>query len=221
MTTSDAGPNRANRLIYGLTSLMSAPLVPEIQLYLANDSHAIWKAMSEGVEDEAAKRPYWAFAWPGGQATARYILDNPDCVAGKRVLDLGCGSAMGGIAAMRSGALSVLANDIDPLACAAAGFNATANDVVVTVSGDDCLAATLEDVDVVLLADVVYEPELQTRVTRFIETAARQGVPVYFADRGKTRLPLRPKAKLAEYDADVFPHMTDLRFERGIVWQLA
>lgn len=208
-------------LIDRTTTLSVAPLVPELQFHLATDSHEIWQTIDAAAPDDRARRPYWAFLWPGGQALARVLLDRPEWVAGKRVLDLGCGSGVGAIAAMRAGAKSALANDIDPLAVAATVLNARTNAVAVDVSADDMLGHLPDDTDIVLMADVVYEPELAVRVQSFIATAARRGVPILFADRGTTRLPMKPMEKLAEYEADVEPPMTHVLFERGIVWRLA
>lgn len=203
------------------TRLSAPPLVPEIPLHLASHSHDIWQSIEEGTADDHSKRPYWAFAWPGGQAMARYLIDNPALVSGRRILDLGCGSGIGAVAAMRAGAGKALANDIDPLALVAARLNAEANGVVVETSADDILGEVPAGIDVILLADIVYEPDLNIRVAGFIEMAIRRKLPILFADRGTTRLPVRPLEKLAEYKADVCPTMVDMQFERGIVWRLA
>lgn len=208
-------------LIRRTTTLASAALVPELRFHLADDSHDIWQTVDEAATNDLARRPYWAFLWPGGQALARVLIDQPEWVAGKRVLDIGCGSGVGAIAAMRAGAASALANDIDPLAVAAASLNAAANGLAIGLSADDMLGSLPDDADVVLMADVVYEPELAVRVQGFVETARRRGVPILFADRGTTRLPIRPLDKLAEFTADVVPAMTHPLFERGIVWRLA
>lgn len=215
-----AGDAEAEALVRRLTQPTAAPLVPDVVLNLAAHSHDIWQTVEE-VAVEAAKRPYWAFAWPGGQALARFLIDAPAHVAGRRVLDIGCGSGMGAIAAMKSGAASAIANDIDPLALTAARLNARANGVDIALDQSDRLGDGLAAVDVVLLADVVYEPDLHTRVGAFLERATKAGVDVLFADRGTTRLPVPPLAKLAEYRADVWPPMIDLSFERGLVWRLA
>ncbi|MFZ4808174.1 MAG: class I SAM-dependent methyltransferase [Hyphomicrobiaceae bacterium] len=201
--------------------LGTAPLVPEVPLYLARHSLDIWQGIELSVIDVAARRPYWAFAWPGGQAKARFLIDNPGEVAGKRVLDIGAGSGIGAIAALRAGAHSAIANDIDPLALSAIALNAAANGCEVELAGTDLLAGDLLGADVVLLSDVVYEPELSTRVARFIETAAAAGASILYADRATARLPLPPRARLATYDAQVFPALEATHFEQGIVWRLA
>lgn len=208
-------------LVRALTSLATSPLVPELRLHLARDSHAIWQDTETAAVHEHAKRPYWAFVWPGGQALARWILDNPASVRGKRVLDIGCGSGITALAAAKAGALLVTVNDIDPLAMLATRLNADANGITFGYEPGDLLGMLPVDIDVVLICDVVYEPELATRVAGFIEAAARAGVTVLFGDRGTTRLPVRPLEKLAEYQASAVPAMQGLHFERGIVWRLA
>jgi predicted nicotinamide N-methyase len=144
------------RFVLQHTSLTSAPLVPEISLHLASDSRHIFQARAEFVPS-ADWPPYWAFAWPGGQALARHILDNARLVAGKTVLDIGSGSGISAIAAKRAGATRVAAADPDPMASLAIGMNARHNGVDVTVSIDD-VQSSAPDEDLVLIADLVYEP---------------------------------------------------------------
>ncbi len=212
-------PEDAHRLIHAHTTVQSLKLVPELKLRLAVRPQKIWEDIERVATDPLAARPFWAFAWPGGQATARFLLDNPQWVAGKSVLDLGCGSGIGAVAALRAGARRVLANDIDPLAVHAAALNAQINGVVLDTSTQDLLGGAPEGIGLILLSDVVYEPELATRVAGFVEDARKRGIPVLFGDRGETRLPKAPKARLARYPANVVPEM-HLQFEQGIVWQL-
>lgn len=218
----DAGTRetKRTRLVQSQAYLVAPPLVPEIQLYLARHARLIWQAVEEAADDPRSSQPFWAFAWPGGQAKARYILDHPELVAGKRILDVGSGSGLAAIAAMQAGAISVLANDVDPLACAAIRLNAAANAVAIDVTDADILAGTPDGIDLVLLADVVYDPELETRVAGFIADAIKRKLPLLFGDRGTTRLPSRPVDKLAEYKVTVFPELEEGFFERGIVWRL-
>ncbi len=201
--------------------LQTAPLVPELPLWLASDSHAIWQEIDELAPEDAARRPYWAFAWPGGQAKARYLLDNPDLVKSRRVVDIGSGSGIGAIAALRAGARGVVANDIDPLALAAIALNAEVNGVEVALSGDDWLDRDVFDADVVMVGDVFYDPELHTRMARFLDRLKARRVPILFADRGTTRLPMRPEACLARYPTQVFPVLEDSHHEDGLLWRLA
>src|SRR5688572_2610508 len=142
------------------TKLLSPPLVPEIKLHLAEESLPIWQKTEEELGEMNVPPPYWAFAWAGGQALARYLLDNPALVAGKAVVDLGAGSGLTAIAAGRAGAASVLASDIDALALAAARLNAVLNGVALDVTPADLLAHPPAAADVVLVGDLFYEREL-------------------------------------------------------------
>lgn len=197
------------------TVLTSTALLPELTLHLAREPFGIFLA----AEKIAADRPYWAFAWSGGQALARWILDNPAEVAGKRIYDIGSGSALTSIAAVRAGAAAVTAADIDPMACAAAVLNAAANGVDVQVTSDDLLGHDL-DVDLVLIGDLFYEPELVTRVSAFLERMARRGIPVLFGDRVTSRRPPLDFASVAEYAAELTPHLEIGYVDQARVWRL-
>lgn len=213
--------SRDLQLLREVTTLQSAPQVPEIALRLAGHAHEIWQSVDARAEHAAAKRPFWAFAWPGGQAKARYVLDNPEVVAGRRVLDIGSGSGIGAIAAARAGARSVVANDVDPLALSAIGENAAANGASLELDGTDLLHGDTRDADVILLSDVVYDLELATRVKRFIDIATTRRATILYADRTTARLPARPKAQLYRMHTQVFPVLEETHFEHACVWQLA
>ena len=217
----------------GLTRLARTALVPEIALHLARDATGIFAAVEAIARVGEKMPPYWAFAWPGGQATARYLLDNPEMVRAKRVVDIGSGSGIAAIAAMMAGARSSLAADIDPLAEIAAAMNARANGVEIATTTADILGA-VPDVDLVLLGDLVYEPEMETRVTALLEAAATRGIEVLVADRTSARR-LRPGRLLvgnrrpkqeshfmpvAEYDALLDPPLPAHPFERARLWRL-
>jgi predicted nicotinamide N-methyase len=201
------------------TVLGTAALVPEVSLHLARESRAVFVAADELMDGGLGSRPYWAFAWPGGQGLARYILDHPALVAGKRVLDVGAGSGLGAIAAMRAGARQAVAADIDPLAIAAIVANARANEVPVAVTAHDLLGEAPE-ADVVLIGDLVYEPDLQLRVGAFIEEAQRSGIAVFYGDRTSARRPRLAFEQLAEYEAPLTPALVDDFVERARVWRL-
>src|SRR5262249_7539388 len=147
--------------------------------------------------------PYWAFAWAGGQALARYLLDAPDNVAGMRVLDLGSGSGLSAIAAARAGAASVLAVDIDPVALAAIALNAAANGVAVPTSAEDLLDRAPGPFDVVLVGDLFYERALAERVERFIDAAAAAGALVLIGDPRRNYFPPGRFVIAAEYAVPV------------------
>ena len=170
------------------TRVAPVPLVPEITLRLADDPIALWEQTGE-------EPPFWAFAWAGGQALARYVLDHPDLVAGRDVLDLAAGSGLVAIAAARAGAASVTAVDIDPLAITAIGINASANDVHVTAKCADLLDETVA-ADVILAGDVCYHKPMATRMLAFL---ARADAEVYVGDPGRAHFPRTGFTALATY----------------------
>lgn len=202
------------------TELMATPLVPELRLHLAEDPRGIFDRADLHVDSGLGARPYWAFAWPGGQALARYLIDNPQRVAGRSVLDLGSGSGIGAIAALKAGASSALAADIDPIADVAARLNAEANGVVLETTTEDLLAAPIRW-QVILIGDLVYEPDLKLRVGRFLETARKAGATVLYADRTSARRPDVDLVLLKEYEAPMVPPLVEDFIERARVWELA
>src|SRR5436853_4814693 len=131
-----ADPDKAS-FIRANTRLLAVPHAPEIRLYLADEATALWEKTEEELGEIGLPPPFWAFAWAGGQALARYILDHPEIVKGKRVLDFASGSGLVAIAAMKAGAASALAADLDPFAVTAAQLNAVANHVMLDVTGED------------------------------------------------------------------------------------
>jgi predicted nicotinamide N-methyase len=201
------------------TTVGAAPLVPDLRLHLATAARDIFLTAEALMDGRLGSQPYWAFAWPGGQGLARYIIDHASLVAGRRVLDIGAGSAIGAIAALKAGAARALAADIDPLAVVAARMNGVLNGVPLEVSSADLLG-TLPDADVVLIGDLVYEPDLLIRVGAFIEAAAAAGRIVLYGDRTSARRPRQPFRLLAEYDAPLMPPLVDDFRERARVWQL-
>ena len=201
------------------TQLGVSVLVPEVRLHLARDARAIFSAAESLVDGGLGSRPYWSFAWPGGQGLARYLLDNPQLVAGKRVLDLGAGSALGAIAALKAGARSALASDIDPLAVVACRLNAEANGVTLAVTSADLLGDG-PDADVILIGDLVYEPDLQIRVGALLEAARIADIPVLYGDRTSARRPRHNFTLLADYEAPLTPPLVDDFVERARVWSL-
>ena len=205
------------RFIERETALSASVLVPEVRLHLARDARKIFSTAETLMDGGLGSQPYWAFAWPGGQGLARYLLDHPHLVAGKHVLDLGAGSALGAIAALKAGARSALASDIDPLAVTACRMNAEANGVVLDVTQADLLAAAPE-ADVILIGDLVYEPDLQMRVGALLEAARAAGIPVLYGDRTSARRPRRDFTLLADTEAPLTPALVDDFIERARVW---
>jgi predicted nicotinamide N-methyase len=202
------------------TRLLSPPLVPEIVLHLAEESVPIWQKTEEELGEMNLPPPYWAFAWAGGQALARYVLDNPQLVAGKRVLDLGSGSGLSAIAAARAGAASVLANDIDGVSLVAMALNAAANGVVIATSDQDLLAAPPGQFDAILVGDLFYERELAERVLRFIEAAGAVGVTVLIGDPQRNYFPKGRFTEAAHYQVAVTRELEDAEIKRSAVWRL-
>jgi predicted nicotinamide N-methyase len=165
--------------------------------------------------------PFWAFAWAGGQALARYLLDQPNLVAGRRVLDLGSGSGLTAVAAARAGASMVLAADIDPLALVAVELNARANGVSVTVTADDLLAAPLPPFDCILVGDLFYERPLAERVLARIEAASAGGADVLVGDPQRSYFPRDRFAEVARYRVPVTRDLEDSEIKNTAVWRLA
>jgi predicted nicotinamide N-methyase len=193
-------------------------LVPEIRLLLATTPREILREAS--IDRQArGEPPYWAFAWPGGQALARYILDNAELVAGKNVFDVGAGSGIAAIAAMRAGAVSCVANDVDPLSAAVVVLNAEGNGVRVEVSSADLLDARPQG-DIIIIGDLVYEALLEQRVAKFLHRASLCGIPVLFGDRSTSKLPALPFRQVAQYDTVVAPPLEDGWVEIARVWRL-
>ena len=204
------------------TRLLAPPLVPEIRLHLAEESLPIWRRTEEELGEINVPPPYWAFAWAGGQALARYLLDNPALVAGKAVLDLGSGSGLTAIAAMRAGASRTLAADIDRVALAAVGLNALANEVAVATTAADLLAGAPDvGFGVVLVGDLFYERELAERVDRFIGAAAKAGARVLIGDPGRSYFPKGRFEKVADYRVPVTRELEDAEIKQTAVWQIA
>lgn len=183
--------------VTGWTAPGTSPLVDEVTLLLADDIHRTWSQ----VDEEAP--PFWAFAWAGGQALARHVLDHPDVVAGRRVLDLASGSGIVAIAAARAGAAHVVASDSDARARVAARRNAALNGVAVEVVGDLVGEGAGEvelDVDVVLAGDVFYEQPMVRLVLEFLDEATGAGIDVLVGDPGREYLPRRRVTALATYE---------------------
>jgi predicted nicotinamide N-methyase len=207
----------AEAFIRGNTRLLSPPLVPEIRLHLAEESLPIWQKTEEELGEMNVPPPYWAFAWAGGQALARYLLDNSGEVAGKCVVDLGAGSGLTAIAAMKAGAGSVLAADIDPMALAAIALNAAANGIAIETTSDDLLDLPLA-ADAILVGDLFYERALADRVLAAIAAATTGGALVLVGDPQRNYFPKERFQPLAEYRVPVTRDLEDAEIKRTSVW---
>jgi predicted nicotinamide N-methyase len=206
------------------TRLLSPPLVPEIKLYLAEESVPIWQKSEDELGLINAAPPFWAFAWAGGQALARYTLDNRELFLGKRVLDLGTGSGLTAIAVMMAGAAHVVANDIDPLALASAMLNAEVNGVLIETSAADILTdradGSLPNYDVILVGDLFYERQLADRVVAFIDRAAKGGAFILIGDPQRSYFPKGKFQMAADYEVAVTRELEDALTKRTAVWRL-
>lgn len=178
--------------------LATVPLAPEIRLHLAEDAVIFW-ARLEAEAKCAVPAPFWASAWAGGQALARFLLDNKEIVAGKRVLDLGSGSGLAAIAAGLAGAGSVTANDIDPHAITAIHMNARANQVDITVKSGDMLHERDDEVDVVLIGDMLYSDSMAKIILPFMRSQRARGTQILLGDPGRGHLPETELELLATY----------------------
>jgi predicted nicotinamide N-methyase len=214
---ADRGATQA--FIRANTKLIAPPLVPEIVLHLAEESLPIWQKTEEELGAINLPPPYWAFAWAGGQALARYLLDNASLVAQKRVVDLGSGSGLSAIAAAKAGASQVLAADIDAIAPAAIVLNAEANSVRVAATAEDLLAGPPPACDVVLVGDLFYERPLADRVAAYIAAAQEHGALVLIGDPQRNYFPKGAFEQVAEYAVPVTRELEDAEIKRAAVWR--
>jgi predicted nicotinamide N-methyase len=188
------------------TQVRRPAFVPEVRLRLADDIDALWQLVGTDTPP-----PYWAFAWLGGQALARYVLDRPEEVAGRRVLDLATGSGLVALAAVAAGAAEVTAVDIDPYSAAAVALNARLNGATLRFVAGDLLAAEPPAVDVVLLGDVCYEQEMTRRVLGWL---VRSQARVLLGDPGRSYLPQQGLVTLASYDIPTTRELEGVELKR-------
>ncbi len=200
------------------TAVASPPLVPEIRLHLANEMVPIWQATEADLERHGLPPPYWAFAWPGGQALARHLLDHPALVRGARVLDFAAGSGLGAIAAAKAGAANVTAAEIDRFAIAAIALNAALNKVSVATIEQDILGQA-GDWDVILAGDVCYERPMAERVSQWLASLAAAGRRVLMGDPGRDYLPRQGLAEIARYRVPTSLDLEDRAVRETVIWQ--
>ncbi|MPQ97041.1 methyltransferase [Modestobacter sp. I12A-02628] len=205
------------RFVREHTQQVRTDFVPEVLLHVAADVVALWEAMESDAGGAGDAPPFWAAAWPGGLALARYVLDHPDVVAGARVLDLGSGSGLVAVAARLAGAATVVASDVDPFAVTAVRVTARANRVTGITAVGDVLDAGPPDVDVVLAGDVCYDREMTQRVLPFLDAARAAGSEVFIGDPGRPYLPGERLVEVAGYDV---PETEGPGIRRTRVWRL-
>jgi predicted nicotinamide N-methyase len=204
------------------TALETPAMVPEFKLWLASEYVPIWQATEAWLEQQNIDPPYWAFCWPGGQAIARYLLDHPEEVRGKRVIDFAAGSGVSSMAAARAGAVSVLANDIDRLSLVAARLNAAANGLAFDVSHEDWLAGpeASPETDVVIAGDVCYEREMSARALAWLRSHALAGRLVLLGDPGRNYFSAQALEERARYEIPTSLQLENRGMRETVVWRV-
>lgn len=214
-------PEDRRAFILANTTLERPPHTPELRLHLASEITPIWKLTEEALVEIGLPPPFWAFAWAGGQALARYVLDRPETVAGEGVIDFAAGSGIVAVAAAQAGAARVLAADIDPFCAAAVGLNAEANGAVLEFTDIDLLdAAPPAWAGVILAGDICYEKPLAERVMAWLASAKAAGATVLIGDPGRSYFPRHGLTKLAEYQVQTTRELEDFEVKKTAVWTL-
>lgn len=218
--TASAPPRIADRaaFIRANTRLSAPRLVPEIVLHQADTLMPLWRATEPDLEAMGLPPPYWAFAWAGGQALARYLLDTPSLVAGKTVLDFGSGSGLCAIAAAKAGAARAIAAEIDDFAHHAIALNAAANGVSIAFEGRDCVGLDDPAWHIVIAGDVCYEQPLAGRVAAWLGGLARRAT-VLIGDPGRTYFPTSGLERLARYAVPITTEIEDSDLRNASVWR--
>jgi predicted nicotinamide N-methyase len=198
--------------------LLPVPHAPEISLHVADEATELWSKTEEELGEMGLPPPFWAFAWAGGQALARYILDHADLVQGKRVLDFASGSGLVGIAAMKAGAAQCTCVDIDQFSTAAIALNGQANGVTLTALCEDIIGRD-DGFDVVLAGDVSYERDMAQRVTQWLHGLATRGALVRIGDPGRSYLARNELESVADYQVPVTRALEDAEIKRSQVWR--
>lgn len=204
------------------TALDAPAMVPEFKLWLASEYVPIWQATEAWLEEQNVDPPYWAFCWPGGQAIARFLLDNPAHVRGKTVIDFAAGSGVSAMAAARAGADSVIANDIDLLSLVAARLNAETNGLTIGTSAEDWLAGAEAEppADVVIAGDVCYEREMSVRALAWLRGHANAGRLVLLGDPGRNYFSAQGLEELARYDIPTSLQLENRGMRETVVWRV-
>jgi predicted nicotinamide N-methyase len=201
------------------TALSVPPLVPELKLHLASEVTALWQATEASLAQSGLPPPYWAFAWAGGQALARHVLDHPELVRGKDVLDVGAGSGLVALAAARAGARRAIAAETDPFAAAAIALNAAANGLAVALETADVIGNPC-GADVLLAGDMCYERPLADRLVPWLRACARDGALVLLGDPGRAYLPKAGIERVTQYHVPTPLELEDRTSRETSVWRV-
>lgn len=210
----------ADQFIQQNTVISSPPLLPELSLYLATEVTPLWHMTEERLRTVGLPPPYWAFAWPGGQGLSRYIMDHPEIVRGKRVLDFAAGCGVAAIAAVKAGAKSALAVDIDPLALASIQLNAALNNVAVKGSESVDMEKPCKNIDLIIAGDVCYQQAMSARLMRWLWVCVAQGTHVILADPGRAYVPSEGLKECARYEVPTSRDLEDRDSRTVIVSEL-
>ena len=202
------------------TEIKAPPLVPEIRLHLATEVTPLWQATEESLSRGPVPPPFWAFAWAGGQALARYLLDHPETVAGREVLDIGSGSGIVAIAAAVAGAKSITAAEIDLFAAAAIALNAPLNGVKIAIETRDLLDRGAAGWGIALAGDICYEEPMASRALALLRRIAARGRPALLGDPGRAYLPHDGLVELARYEVPTSRELEDREAREGVVWRV-
>ena len=211
-------PKSARKFILDNTALMAPPHVPEVLLHLADEAHDLWLRTEEELAAIGLPPPFWAFAWAGGQGLARYVLDHPETVRGKRVLDFASGSGLVAIAAVKAGASQTVTADIDPFCETAIAINLDANGAKAEFLGTDCVGSD-GGWDVVLAGDVFYDKAFADRLLPWFATLKARGADILVGDPGRAYLPKSGLQSLAVYQVPVTRVLEDGEVKRTTVWR--
>ncbi len=202
------------------TRVSCPAIVPEVRLYMATEGTPLWKMTKEDLQQALDEPPFWAFAWPGSQGLARYILDNPGFVKDKRVVDFASGCGLAAIAAMLAGAKSALAIDIDPIALVATGLNAEINGVKVKTKEIVDMTKPFSKADILVAGDVCYQQAMSAAVVRWLRYCVEEDKTVFLADPGRAYVPEDGMKKITAYDVPVPPDLETCKKRTVTIWQM-
>ncbi len=211
-------PADAERFIRANTAILAPPYVPEIRLHLADEAHDLWLKTEAELDAIGLPPPFWAFAWAGGQALARHVLDHPGLVRDRRVADFATGSGLVAIAAARAGASLVTGYDIDPFCAAAIRLNTALNETPIAFEARDIIGE-IPQADILLAGDVFFDADMARRITPWFDRLSAEGITILVGDPGRAYLPADRVSRLATYEVPVTRALEDAEIKRTNVWR--